>query len=139
MLYQTILLALDPADERSHRLLVKAGVIAEQNNADLHVVYVEPGIGNNSFNDLEVELASFHDSEQLRKFEELMALAKGTSYPIRAIHMSEGNVTKHLLKLIEELNANLVVFGKEHSFFSAISGAESELRKHNSMDLLFIG
>ncbi len=34
MLYQTILLAIDPSDERSHRLLVKAGIIAEQNNAE---------------------------------------------------------------------------------------------------------
>lgn len=138
MLYQTVLLALDPIDERSHRLLVKAGVIAKQNNADLHIAYVEPGMGNTSYNDLELELGSFHDVIQFSRFEELAKLAKESPYPIRAIHMTEGNVTTHLLKLCEDLNANLVIFGKEHSFFSAISGVEAELRKHASIDVMFI-
>ena len=68
-LYPTILLAVNPDDKEAHKLMIKAAVIAEQNNAELHLAYVEPGIGNVSYMDVELELDEVHNALEIKRID----------------------------------------------------------------------
>ncbi|KLV07334.1 universal stress protein [Photobacterium aquae] len=125
-LYQTILLAVDPTDNEAHRLMVKAAVIAEQNNAELHLAFVEPGMGNVSFADAELGIEEAHNELEQRRMEQLRGLADTSPYKVRAIHMANGDVVKHLVFLADKVGANLVVTGHRRSgihWFKDISRA----------------
>lgn len=81
-LYPTILLAVNPDDKEAHKLMIKAAVIAEQNNAELHLAYVEPGIGNVSYMDVELELDEVHNALEIKRMQQLADLAKQSPYPV---------------------------------------------------------
>ncbi|KLV05805.1 MULTISPECIES: universal stress protein [Photobacterium] len=110
-LYQTILLAVDPDNRDAHTLMVKAGVIAQQNHAELHVAFVEPGLGNVSFLDAELGLEEAHRDLQATRIQQLSALSQASPYKVRALHIADGDVAKHLVELVTQIGANLVLIG----------------------------
>ncbi|PSV24846.1 MULTISPECIES: universal stress protein [unclassified Photobacterium] len=135
-LYQTVLLAVNPEDKNAHKLMVKAGVIAEQNHADLHVAYVEPGIGNVSFIDVEVELQEEHDAIAKKRMKELSDLITASSHKVKAIHTADGDVSKHIEALAKELNASLVITGYHKSTFHLFGDLSDSLANHLGCDVL---
>lgn len=110
-LYQTILLAVDPDNRDAHTLMVKAGVIAQQNHAELHVAFVEPGLGNVSFLDAELGLEEAHRDLQATRIQQLSVLSQASPYKVRALHIADGDVAKHLVELVTQIGANLVLIG----------------------------
>ncbi|KDM92090.1 universal stress protein [Photobacterium galatheae] len=110
-LYKTVLLALNPDDQRAQQLVVKAGVVASHNHADLHLAYVEPGVGNLSFLDIELQLKEAHDDQELRRMAQLSELATHSPQPVRAMHLYDGDVAKHLIELAAKIHADLVIVG----------------------------
>lgn len=128
-LYQIVLLAVNPDDKEAHRLMVKAAVIAEQNHAELHLAFVEPGMGNISFADAELELDEAHDELAQLRMKQLTALSEQSPYKVQAVHMANGDVIKHLIALAEQLGANLVITGCRKSgihWFGDVSHALSQ-------------
>jgi nucleotide-binding universal stress UspA family protein len=137
-LYQSILVAINPDDEHAQKLVAKAGVIAKQNHAELHMAFVEPGIGNVSLMDIELELETFHDSQQFKRLEQLSELSKHSHYPIRAIHIVEGSVIQHIVELSKKIQANLVVVGTHKGHFHWLGDMSKILTEQLKCDVLTV-
>ncbi|MEC6908866.1 universal stress protein [Photobacterium piscicola] len=135
-LYQTILLAVNPEDKFAHKLMVKAGIIADQNNAELHVAYVEPGVGNVSFIDVEIELQEEHDAIAKQRMLQLSELAAASSYPVSGLHIANGDITKHIEELAEKVEAKLVITGYHKSTIHLFGDVSETLAQHLKCDVL---
>lgn len=135
-LYQTILLAVNPEDKFAHKLMVKAGIIADQNNAELHVAYVEPGVGNVSFIDVEIELQEEHDAIAKQRMSQLSELATASSYPVSGLHIANGDITKHIEELAEKVEAKLVITGYHKSTIHLFGDVSETLAQHLKCDVL---
>ncbi|MEC6824491.1 MULTISPECIES: universal stress protein [Photobacterium] len=135
-LYQTILLAVNPEDKFAHKLMVKAGIIADQNNAELHVAYVEPGVGNVSFIDVEIELQEEHDAIAKQRMSQLSELAAASSYPVSGLHIANGDITKHIEELAEKVEAKLVITGYHKSTIHLFGDVSETLAQHLKCDVL---
>ncbi|MEC6798718.1 universal stress protein [Photobacterium sp. S4TG1] len=135
-LYQTILLAVNPEDKFAHKLMVKAGIIADQNNAELHIAYVEPGIGNVSFIDVEIELQEEHDAIAKQRMSQLSELAAASSYPVSGLHIANGDITKHIEELAEKVEAKLVITGYHKSTIHLFGDVSETLAQHLKCDVL---
>ncbi|MGF1685160.1 universal stress protein [Photobacterium japonica] len=135
-LYPTILVAVNPDDNEAHRLVVKAAVVAEQNNAELHVAFVEPGMGNVSFADAELELDAAHESLEHKRQQQLMALSAQSPYHVTGIHLANGDVIKHLIALTETLEASLVIIGCRKSGVHWLGDVGHTLSQHIRGDVL---
>ncbi|PSU23320.1 universal stress protein [Photobacterium phosphoreum] len=135
-LYQTVLLAVNPEDKYAHKLMVKAGVIAKQNHAELHIAYVEPGVGNVSFIDVEIELQEEHDAIAKQRMTQLSDLAAVSSYPVAGLHIANGDIAKHLEELAEKIEANLVITGYHKSAIHIFGDISETLAKNLKCDVL---
>ncbi|ENP8457197.1 universal stress protein [Photobacterium damselae] len=135
-LYPTILLAVNPDDKEAHKLMIKAAVIAEQNNAELHLAYVEPGIGNVSYMDVELELDEVHNALEIKRMQQLADLAKQSPYPVGEMYLADGDVAKHLVELAKKVDAKLVVVGYHKTFLHIFGDVADELSKHLECDVL---
>ncbi|GAL05598.1 hypothetical protein JCM19237_4671 [Photobacterium aphoticum] len=135
-LYPTVLVAVNPDDNEAHRLVVKAAVVAEQNNAELHLAFVEPGMGNVSFADAELELDAVHDTLAQQRRQQLMALASQSPYHVSGIHLANGDVIKHLVALTDTLEASLVIIGCRKSGIHWLGDVGHALSQHIRGDVL---
>ncbi|ARR50512.1 TPA: universal stress protein [Photobacterium damselae] len=135
-LYPTILLAVNPDDKEAHKLMIKAAVIAEQNNAELHLAYVEPGIGNVSYMDVELELDEVHNALEIKRMQQLADLAKQSPYPVGEMYLADGDVAKHLVELAKKVDAKLVIVGYHKTFLHLFGDVADELSKHLECDVL---
>ncbi|HIF9102648.1 universal stress protein [Photobacterium damselae] len=135
-LYPTILLAVNPDDKEAHKLMIKAAVIAEQNNAELHLAYVEPGIGNVSYMDVELELDEVHNALEIKRMQQLADLAKQSPYPVGEMYLADGDVAKHLVELAKKVDAKLVIVGYHKTFLHLFGDVTDELSKHLECDVL---
>ncbi|HIF9311266.1 TPA: universal stress protein [Photobacterium damselae] len=135
-LYPTILLAVNPDDKEAHKLMIKAAVIAEQNNAELHLAYVEPGIGNVSYMDVELELDEVHNALEIKRMQQLADLAKQSPYPVGEMYLADGDVAKHLVELAKKVDAKLVIVGYHKTFLHLLGDVADELSKHLECDVL---
>ncbi len=135
-LYPTILLAVNPDDKEAHKLMIKAAVIAEQNNAELHLAYVEPGIGNVSYMDVELELDEVHNALEIKRMQQLADLAKQSPYPVGEMYLADGDVAKHLVELAKKVDAKLVIVGYHKTFLHIFGDVADELSKHLECDVL---
>ncbi|MEL6116698.1 universal stress protein [Photobacterium sp. SP02] len=135
-MYHTILLAINPDDLNVKQLVAKAGVIAEQNNADLHLAYVEPGVGNVSFLDIDLQLDEAHNEQELKRMAQLSDLAKHSPRPVAAIHLADGDVAKHLIALGKAIKADLVVTGNYKPGMHWLGDIRYELAQHLKCDVL---
>lgn len=137
-LYQTILLSVNPDDIDAHKLMIKAGVVAEQNNAELHIVYVEPGVGNVSYMDVELELEESHNDLELKRISQLSALSKQSPYPVRAVHIADGGVANHVIELAEKIRANLVMTGYHKNRFHWCNDISHEVAQKLKCDVMIL-
>ncbi|QSH57355.1 universal stress protein [Photobacterium damselae subsp. damselae] len=135
-LYPTILLAVNPDDKEAHKLMIKAAVIGEQNNAELHLAYVEPGIGNVSYMDVELELDEVHNALEIKRMQQLADLAKQSPYPVGEMYLADGDVAKHLVELAKKVDAKLVIVGYHKTFLHLFGDVADELSKHLECDVL---
>ncbi|HIF9256596.1 TPA: universal stress protein [Photobacterium damselae] len=135
-LYPTILLAVNPDDKEAHKLMIKAAVIAEQNNAELHLAYVEPGIGNVSYMDVELELDEVHNALEIKRMQQLADLAKQSPYPVGEMYLADGDVAKHLVELAKKVDAKLVIVGYHKTFLHLFGDVADELSKNLECDVL---
>lgn len=135
-LYQTVLLAVNPDNLEAHQLMAKAAVIAAQNHAELHVAFVEPGLGNVSFLDAELGLEEAHLDTQATRIQQLSALSQRSPYKVRAMHIADGDVAKHLLDLVKQVRANLVVLGVHKSGVQWFGDLGQALAQQGSCDVL---
>ncbi|HIF9210535.1 TPA: universal stress protein [Photobacterium damselae] len=135
-LYPTILLAVNPDDKEAHKLMIKAAVIAEQNTAELHLAYVEPGIGNVSYMDVELELDEVHNALEIKRMQQLADLAKQSPYPVGEMYLADGDVAKHLVELAKKVDAKLVIVGYHKTFLHLFGDVADELSKHLECDVL---
>ncbi|MDP2568553.1 universal stress protein [Photobacterium damselae subsp. piscicida] len=135
-LYPTILLAVNPDDKEAHKLMIKAAVIAEQNNAELHLAYVEPGIGNVSYMDVELELDEVHNALEIKRMQQLADSAKQSPYPVGEMYLADGDVAKHLVELAKKVDAKLVIVGYHKTFLHIFGDVADELSKHLECDVL---
>ncbi|OEF27537.1 universal stress protein [Vibrio rumoiensis] len=135
-LYPTILVAIDPADIHAHQLVTKAGIIAKQNQAELHLAYVEKGIMNTQFLYRDEGLFNFHPGKELERIEQLHQLSQACPYPVTNIHFAAGEVVKHLEDLVNEVEAKLVIIGYKNKFFSFSGGLEADLSADLNCDIL---
>ncbi|MEJ2766519.1 universal stress protein [Photobacterium sp. MCCC 1A19761] len=135
-LYQTILLAVNPDNLDARQLMVKAAVIAGQNHAELHVAFVEPGLGNVSFLDAELGLEEAHLDTQALRIQQLSALSQASPYKVRALHIADGDVAKHLLDLVKQVRANLVVLGTHKSGIQWFGDLGQALSQQGGCDVL---
>lgn len=137
-LYPTILVAIDPTDLHAHQLVIKAGVIAQQNQAELHLAYVEKGIMNTQFLYRDEGLFNFHPGKELERIEQLHQLSQASPYPVSNIHFAAGEVIKHLEDLAQEVEAKLVIIGCKNKISNIFGGLEASLANDLRCDILQI-
>ncbi len=114
-LYQTVLLAINPDESRAHKLMAKAGVLANQNDAELDVVFVELGIGDVNYMDVELGLDSYDNALDFERVEQLSLLSKNSPHPVRSIHIADGDIVKHISDIGEKIHADIVMVGYHKS------------------------
>lgn len=135
-LYPTILVAINPVDLHAHQLVTKAAVIAAQNNAELHLAYVEKNILNKHFLYRDESLFNFHSGKELERIEQLKMLSEKSPYPITNIHIAAGDVVKHLVDLANEVKAKLVIIGSKNKLTNFSGGLEADLVSELNCDIL---
>ncbi|UJF16868.1 universal stress protein [Vibrio sp. SS-MA-C1-2] len=137
-LYHSILVAINPTYPNSRKLLVKASLIAQANQSDLHLIHIEPGVGNLSFIDIELELDEAHHDANKTRILKLVELSKDLPYPVKSFHIGDGDVPKHIENKAEELNSDLVIMGHHHHWGAIFDKTESKLSDKLDCDLLVI-
>ncbi|WP_434362691.1 universal stress protein [Parasalinivibrio latis] len=137
--YKTILLAVNPNESDAQSLIKKACGIAAFHQAKLHLAYVEPGVGDHSYNDIEFGLAEYGEEISEQRLTHLASLAKDAGYEIAAFHMARGDVARQVKKLNNELGIDLVISGHHHHHMGWLMGdIGAELSKKLDRDLLLI-
>ncbi|MCP3699986.1 MAG: universal stress protein [Aliivibrio sp.] len=114
-LYQTVLLAINPEESRAHKLMTKAAILANQNEAELDVIFVELGIGNNNYMDVELGLDCCDNALDFKRIEQLSALSKNSPHPVRSIHIADGDIVKHIGDIAKNIHADIVMIGYHKS------------------------
>ncbi len=135
-LYQTILLAVNPDTPIATTLMDKATALAQLHGAQLHLAFVEPGLGNVSYIDIELELESLHNEMQMKRMEQLGTLAQSSAVAISAIHITEGSVPEHLIALSEQVDADLVILGRHRGGLHWFGNIAQAIEMQASADLL---
>ncbi|MCF7353477.1 universal stress protein [Vibrio sp. CK2-1] len=137
-LYPTILVAINPNDLHAKQLVFKAATVAKQNQAELHLAYVEKGIFNIQYLYRDEGLFNFHPGKELELIQQLHELSQSSPYPVKNIHFAAGEVIKHLEDLIEEVEAKLVVVGHKNKLTHFFGGIEDNLSADLQCDILQI-
>ncbi|MFH0258446.1 universal stress protein [Vibrio rumoiensis] len=137
-IYPTILVAINPNDLHAKQLISKAAIIAEQNQAELHLAYVEKGIFNTHYLYRDEGLFNFHSGAELELIQKLHELSQSSPYPVKNIHFAAGEVIKHLEDLIREVEAKLVIVGHKNKLTHFFGGIEKDLFADLYCDILQI-
>lgn len=135
-LYPTVLVAINPNDLHAKQLVIKAATIAKQNQAELHLAYVEKGIFNTHYLYRDEGLFNFHSGKELDRIQQLHELSQSSPYPVKNIHFAAGEVIKHLEDLIEEVEAKLVIVGHRNKLTHFFGGIEKDLSADLHCDIL---
>ncbi|WP_019613823.1 universal stress protein [Psychromonas ossibalaenae] len=139
MSYKHILVAVD-LSETSEAVIAKAVSLAKNFNATLSLIYVDidyaahyTGLTYAEFNKLET---CGPTSDSVHK--ELQMLADKTEYPIANCLCVTGDLNKKLNETLKNLNADLLVCGHHHDFWSRLLSSVRKLLNTTVTDLLVI-
>ncbi|WP_028865352.1 universal stress protein [Psychromonas aquimarina] len=139
MSYKHILVAVD-LSESSGIVIAKAVSLAKSFNARLSLIYVDidyaahyTGLSYAEFNKLETCGPA---DESLHK--EMQMLADKTEYPVANCLCVTGDLNKKLNETIKNLNADLLVCGHHHDFWSRLLSSVRKLLNTSVTDLLII-
>lgn len=135
-LYKNILYAADLTEE-SFNMAKKAKKLAEQNKAQLNVIHAIESLpafvyGYVSIGDIEEEIKK-EANERLNK------LAEQVNIPIKHRHLVQDSAKVAILRVAEEINADLIVVGSHarHGLF-ALGSTASAIAHRASSDVWVI-
>lgn len=137
MTYQHLLVAMD-LDPQSTEVVSKAARLAEHFHATLSLLFVEPGIGHQSF--MEVELPTLTEHANSLKAEhqkKLKQLADGCGYAVAHQLIRSGDIAQCVAETANELGADLVICGEHHGFWH-INHSDRAIVKHAGCDVLLL-
>ncbi|QUJ67447.1 universal stress protein [Photobacterium sp. GJ3] len=137
-LYKSVLLAVNPDHPQAQQQVVKAGVIASHHQADYFLGYVEPGAGEVSFLDIELQLEEAHNAQQQKRMKQLSELAQHSPLPVRAIHLADGDIAAQITKLAHQVKAELVIIGRTRHEILWLNDLHHHLAQKLDCDLLVI-
>lgn len=137
MIYQHILVAVD-LDHQSSEVVSKAAELAKRFDATLNLLFVEPGIGHQSF--MEVELPTLTEQSNSLKTEhqkKLSQLARNSGYAIQHEFIRTGDIAQCVTETAAEIGADLVICGEHHGFWH-ISHSDRAIIKQVGCDVLLL-
>lgn len=115
-MYRNLLVAVDLSPD-SRKLLQRACKFARQLGANLQVLYVEPGLGDHSLEEIEIGVELVHEETLAIRRQQLNDLCKGLSPHPKKIILSQGDAASRIIEYKEESKADLVIMGEHHSFW----------------------
>ncbi len=139
MSYKHILVAVD-LSESSEFIINKAVSLAQACNASLSLIYVDEDYSDNftglSYSEFTKLEHSSQRSESLNK--SLKLLTEQVNYPVTNSIFVTGDLNKKLNITVQELNADLLVCGHHHSFWSSLLSSVRKLVNSTITDLLIV-
>ena len=133
-MYQTLLLAVDLMPQ-SHSLLTQAHQLASRLGAKLHVIYIEPGVGEHSIEEIEIGLDAVHHHTMQVKAQQLQTLCQAFHIPLSQQKISKGDVVSHVIQHANAIHADLIITG-EHSGFWHLQHTNEAICKQSKIDVL---
>ncbi len=135
-MYQNLLVAVD-LNQDTRLLLKKTGQLARKLNANIHVIYVEPGVSVYSLEDIEMGLTEVHQQTLKMRQEQLEQLCVQLMPQPVSIVVAHGDVAGQLVEFKEVVHADLVIMGEHHSFWH-LQHTDRQVRKELIGDLLTV-
>jgi universal stress protein A len=135
-MYSHLLVAVDLGDD-SYSVAEAAARLALALDAKFSLVFVEPGVGNLSLMDIEVQLETSHDSMQQQHQKRLDELADRLPAPAENRVVACGDVVKQIEATRKALGADLIIAGEHHSFWH-ITHTDRSLVKTADCDVLTV-
>lgn len=133
-MYQNLLIAID-LTEQSKFVLKRACQLARKLSANIHVIYVEPGVAGHSLEEIELGLEEVHEhTRQVRK-QQLAKLCKGLSPAPLNLILSQGDISSRIVQYQQAIDADLVIMGEHHSFWH-LQHTDRQVLKRLQCDLL---
>lgn len=133
-MYQNLLIAVDLTPQ-SEALLQRACKLARHLGASVHVIYVEPGVGAHSLEEIEIGLEGLHEHTLDVRRAQLEKLCQGLSPSPQNIILSQGDIATRIIEYKEASQADLVIMGEHHSFWH-LQHTNRQVLKHLNGDLL---
>jgi universal stress protein A len=144
MSYNHILVAVD-LTKSSEIVISKAVSLAKEVNAKLSFIYVDANhvsvsgaVGNLGLVLPEVGNSITDGKERLLLKKELSALVDQFDYPVENTLVVIGDVEVKLTTAVSQLDADLLVCGHHHDFWSRLLSSERKLVNTVSTDLLIV-
>ena len=138
MIYKHILIAVD-LTKSNEAVISKAVALAKETNAKLSFIYVDTNYISISgpMNTLGVARAD-DDKEKQRLQKELRVLVDRLDYPVENKLVVMGDVEERLSTAVNQLNADLLICGHHHDFWSRLLSSVRKLVNTVSTDLLIV-
>lgn len=108
--YKKILLALDLSAE-SDQLRDKAKIIAESNQAELHLIHVIEPLSFAYGGDVPVDLSTIQDQLDSHAEKKLRAYADQLGYPVKGLLVVTGHTETEIHRIADENEVDLVIVG----------------------------
>ena len=141
MSYNHILVAVDFAQENL-KIIKKAIKLARPMGAKVSLIHIDGNFEDDAeFGGLiDTEIAGLGPAkptaEELVK--KLDSMVNGLDYPITQKIVLKGELCKKLLIAAKTNNADLIVIGHHHNFWSKVNPSSSELLNNSLVDLLIV-
>ena len=124
--------------EESYLLIDKAAVLAKQFNADVSLIHIDSTHGEiyTEFFDLKLEESRVNVRDNTNNFFD--KFIQCSDHPIKHALVGVGHIGAKLPKVIDEYNADLLICGHHHDFWSHIISTSRQLINANSIDILVV-
>jgi len=138
MIYKHILVAVD-LTKSNETVMSKAVALAKETNAKLSFIYVDTNYISISGPVSTLGVPRADDDKEKQRFQkELRVLVDELDYPVENTLVVMGDVEEKLTTAVVQLNADLLVCGHHHDFWSRLLSSVRKLANIVSTDLLIV-
>lgn len=137
MAYKHILVAVDLSPE-SQLLVSRAVSLAKPYDAKVSLIHVELNQTGLYTGLIEAELGYTQERISYEMFQGLKALASGAGYPINETLNGRGDLAQVLGDAVKKYQADVVVCGHHHDFWSRLMSSARQLINTVHVDLLIV-
>ncbi|MDG3087728.1 universal stress protein [Vibrio hannami] len=134
-MYKHILVAVELSEE-SDSLVSKGAALAKKFDAELSLIYIDDTHGEiyHELFDLNDEESRANVPDKTNHFFE--RFIKACDVPVKNALAGSGNIANRLPEIIEEYEADLLLCGHHHDFWSHIISTSRQLINSSSIDIL---
>lgn len=139
MPYRNILVALE-LNHREKPLLKRAADLAESNQADLHLVHVEPDLSGVYVGSLNMDLRQLKMKLRLESGHELMRLLQDAQQQVSSVSLPSGDIRQAVRLAVKKTGADLLICGHRphHRFWGHLFSNSVGFLDISDCDLLVV-